>query len=65
MLPFRLSGELSSELAYLSVKSAPARTTGGFSGVDGNSPHGVSSLALSLVRRPLHEEESKAKPFVS
>jgi hypothetical protein len=65
MLPAALSGELGSELTYLSVQPAPACTTGGFSGVDGNSPHGVSSLALSLVRRPLHEEESKAKPFVS
>jgi hypothetical protein len=65
MLPVALSGKLGSELAYLSVQPATACTTGGFSGVDGNSPHGVSSLALSLVRRPLHEEESKAKPFVS
>jgi hypothetical protein len=45
MLPVALSGELGSELAYLSVQPAPACTTGGFSGVDGNSPHGVSSLA--------------------
>jgi hypothetical protein len=45
VLPVALSGELGSELAYLSVQPAAACTTGGFSGVDGNSPHGVSSLA--------------------
>ncbi len=45
MLPVALSGKLGSELAYLSVQPATACTTGGFSGVDGNSPHGVSSLA--------------------
>jgi hypothetical protein len=45
MLPVALSGKLGSQLVYLSVQPAPAGTTGGFSDVDGNSPHGVSSLA--------------------
>lgn len=64
MLTVRLSGELGSELAYLSTQPAPAGTAGGFSRIDGDSAHDVSSLAVSLVRRPLHERESKAKPVV-
>ena len=59
-MPTRLAGGPGNEPAHLALQPGPAGTTGSFSGIDGNSPHGVLPHTVLWARRPPNGRKSKA-----